>query len=100
MPTDEQLPERLETVLTVVHLAYTAGHTASGDELIRPDLTARAVGLARMLVALLPDEPETLGLLALMLFAEARGPSRLGPIGRARPARRPGPLALEPAAGA
>jgi RNA polymerase sigma-70 factor (ECF subfamily) len=81
IPSDDQLPARLDTVLTVVHLAYTAGHTASGDELIRPDLTGRAVGLSRMLAMLLPDEPETLGLLALLLFAEARGPSRLGPGG-------------------
>ena len=51
LPTDDQLPERLDTVLTVVHLAYTAGHTAAGDDLIRPDLTGRAVGLARLLVA-------------------------------------------------
>ncbi len=81
LPSDEQLPARLDTVLTVVHLAYTAGHTASGADLIRPDLTGRAVGLARLLVAQLPDELETLGLLAQLLFAEARGSTRLGPAG-------------------
>ena len=81
LPTDEQLPERLDTVLTVVHLAYTAGHTAAGDDLIRPDLTGRSVGLARLLVAQLPQEREALGLLALILFGEARGASRLGPSG-------------------
>lgn len=79
LPSDEQLPSRLDTVLTVIHLAYTAGHTASGDDLIRPDLTSRAVGLARLLAAQLPDAPDTHGLLALLLFAEARGAARLGP---------------------
>jgi RNA polymerase sigma-70 factor, ECF subfamily len=81
LPSDYQLASRLDTVLTVVHLAYTAGHTATGDDLIRPDLTARAVGLARLLVAQLPDEPENHGLLALLLFADARGRARLGPAG-------------------
>jgi RNA polymerase sigma-70 factor (ECF subfamily) len=81
IPTDSELPARLDTVLTVVHLAYTAGHTAIGDELIRPDLTARAVGLARMLVAQLPAEPEARGLLAQLLFAEARRETRLDPSG-------------------
>jgi RNA polymerase sigma-70 factor (ECF subfamily) len=81
LPTDEQLPSRLDTVLTVVHLAYTAGHTATGDDLVRPDLTARAVGLARMLVAQLPAEPEARGLLALLLLSEARGEARLGASG-------------------
>ncbi len=81
LPSDDQLSARLDTVLTVVHLAYTAGHTATGDALIRPDLTSRAVGLARLLVAQLPAEPEVRGLLALLLFAEARGEARLGPSG-------------------
>ncbi len=81
LPSDGQLSARLDTVLTVVHLAYTAGHTAAGDALIRPDLTSRAVGLARLLVAQLPEEPEARGLLALLLFAEARGEARLGPSG-------------------
>ncbi|MDF2145909.1 RNA polymerase sigma factor [Knoellia sp. p5-6-4] len=81
LPSDDALPARLDTVLTVVHLAYTAGHSASGDRLVREDLTARAVGLARLLVAQLPQEPEALGLLALLLFAEARARSRLDPGG-------------------
>jgi RNA polymerase sigma-70 factor (ECF subfamily) len=77
LPTDEALPARLDTVLTVVHLAYTAGHSASGDRLVREDLTARAVALARLLVVQLPHEQEALGLLALLLFAEARAGSRV-----------------------
>jgi RNA polymerase sigma-70 factor (ECF subfamily) len=81
LPTDDELPERIDTVLTVAHLAYTAGHTASGDELTRPDLTARALVLARLLVRQLPDAAEARGLLALLLLAEARGPTRLGPTG-------------------
>ena len=81
LPRDDELPDRLDTVLTVVHLAYTAGHAAVGDDLIRPDLTGRAVDLARLLVRQLPEEPEAWGLLALLLFAEARGPTRLGQSG-------------------
>ena len=81
VPGDEALPERLDTVLTVVHLAYTAGHTAAGGLLVRQDLTSRAVLLARLLVAQLPDESEALGLLALLLFAEARAAARLDPGG-------------------
>ena len=78
IPGPEELPERLDAVLTVVHLVYTAGHTASGPELIRTDLTGRAIDLARMLVMLMPDEPETAGLLALLLLTEARGKTRVG----------------------
>jgi RNA polymerase sigma-70 factor, ECF subfamily len=81
LPSDDELPARLDTVLTVVHLAYTAGHTASGETLIRDDLTSRAVGLARLIVAQLPAEPEPKGLLAVLLFAEARGAARLDPAG-------------------
>lgn len=79
VPDDVELPARLDTVLTVVHLAYTAGHTATGNMLTRPDLTGRAVELARLLVAQLPAAPETHGLLALLLFAEGRGTARVGP---------------------
>lgn len=81
LPDDAELPARLETVLTVVHLAYTAGHTASGDSLTRPDRTGRAIELARLLVAQLPSASEAQGLLALLLLAEARGPARVGPAG-------------------
>lgn len=81
LPSDEELPGRLDAVLTVVYLAYTAGHTASGDGLTRPDLTGRAIELARLLVSQLPDEAESAGLLALLLLSEARSPARLGPGG-------------------
>ena len=78
IPEVDELPLRLDAVLTVVHLVYTAGHTASGPELRRTDLTGRAVDLARMLVMLMPDESEAAGLLALLLLTEARGDSRVG----------------------
>ncbi|MGE5292417.1 MAG: DUF6596 domain-containing protein [Micromonosporaceae bacterium] len=60
----------------------SAGHTASaGDDLIRSDLCAEAIRLARLLAELMPDEPEVLGLLALLLLTEARRPARTGPGG-------------------
>jgi len=78
IPGPDELSARLDGVLTVVHLAYTAGHTASGPDLRRTDLTGRAIDLARMLAMLMPDEPETAGLLALLLLTEARGATRVG----------------------
>lgn len=76
VPPEEDLPDRLDTVLTVVHLAYTAGHVAARGALRDDGLTECATGLARMLVRLLPDEPEPQALLALVLLTEARGPTR------------------------
>lgn len=78
LPDPAQRATRLSTVLTVVHLTYTAGHTdASGTgELARTDLTHRAVAIARRLVLAFADEPEAHGLLALLLFHEARGATR------------------------
>ncbi|MEJ7630857.1 MAG: DUF6596 domain-containing protein [Nocardioidaceae bacterium] len=78
IPRPDELRARLGGVLTVVHLVYTAGHTASGPDLRRTDLTGRAIDLARMLAKLMPAEPETAGLLALLLLTEARGASRVG----------------------
>jgi RNA polymerase sigma-70 factor, ECF subfamily len=83
VPEPAELPDRLDAVLTVVHLLYTTGHTApDGDGLVRPDLVDRAVGLARMLGALMPDEPEVRGLLALILLTDARRMTRCAPDGR------------------
>jgi RNA polymerase sigma-70 factor, ECF subfamily len=76
VPPDDELAARLDAVLTVVHLVHTAGHVGSRTELQDTDLTGRARGLARMLVRLLPDEPEPQALLGLILLTEARGPAR------------------------
>ncbi|WP_347343710.1 RNA polymerase sigma factor [Jatrophihabitans telluris] len=77
VPAASELPDRLDAVLTVLHLVFTTGHTASvGDRLHRPELTDRSVSLARMVVRLMPDEAEAKGLLALMLVDEARAPAR------------------------
>lgn len=76
IPAEDELPARLDAVLTVVHLLYTAGHVGSGPGLTSADLTGRAFGLARMLVQLLPGEPEPRALLGLLLFTEARAGAR------------------------
>jgi RNA polymerase sigma-70 factor, ECF subfamily len=77
IPADDELPARLDAVLTVVHLVYTAGHVAAGPELTRADLTGRAVELARLLVRLMPGEAEPQALLGLLLMTEARGGARV-----------------------
>lgn len=76
VPTPEELPDRLETVLQVVYLVFNEGYFASdGDTLTRADVSGEAIRLGRLLVELVPDS-ETLGLLALMLLTEARRPAR------------------------
>jgi RNA polymerase sigma-70 factor, ECF subfamily len=78
IPRDAELPDRLRAVLTVVYLIFNEGHRASaGDDLVREDLCAEAIRLARLLVELMPDEPEAVGLLALLLLTDARRPARL-----------------------
>ncbi|MFB7719585.1 RNA polymerase sigma factor [Nocardia sp. NPDC056100] len=77
VPGPADLPERVESVLTVVHLLYTSGHTAPyHTDLIRRDLTERAVDLARMMRALLPENASVAGLLALLLLSESRRDAR------------------------
>ncbi len=77
VPADADLPDRLGSVLTVVYLIYNEGYAASaGDELLRTDLALEALRLARLLVDLMPDEPEAVGLLALLLLSESRRPAR------------------------
>jgi RNA polymerase sigma-70 factor (ECF subfamily) len=82
VPAEADLPGRLRPVLAVVYLIFTEGHTASsGDRLVRDDLCAEAIRLGRLLAELMPDEPEVMGLLALMLLVESRRPGRTGPGG-------------------
>jgi RNA polymerase sigma-70 factor (ECF subfamily) len=79
VPTGDRLADRLDAVLRVLYLVFNEGYDASaGEALIRRELCAEAIRLARILADLLPDEPETLGLLALMLLTDARRPAREG----------------------
>jgi len=82
VPDDHALPERLDGVLRVLYLVFNEGYGAStGDRLVRRELSAEAIRLVRVLVSLMPDEPEALGLLALMLLHDARRETRTGPTG-------------------
>lgn len=77
IPSDAELPDRLRSVLAVLYLIFNEGHVAtSGAALVRDDLCAEALRLARVLVELMPDEAEPQGLLALLLLTEARRPAR------------------------
>jgi RNA polymerase sigma-70 factor (ECF subfamily) len=77
VPADDELPDRLGGVLHVIGLVYTEGHVAtSGETLVRADLCEEAIRLARLVAGLAPDEPETHGLLALLLLTDARRPAR------------------------
>ncbi|HKQ17082.1 MAG TPA: sigma-70 family RNA polymerase sigma factor, partial [Solirubrobacterales bacterium] len=77
VPEDHALPERLDGVLRVLYLVFNEGYGATaGDRLIRRELCAEAIRLGRVLASLMPDEAEVLGLLALMLFHDARREAR------------------------
>lgn len=81
VPTLNELPERLDSVLRVIYLVFNEGYSASvGTELTREELTREAIRLGRLLMELLP-EPEVMGLLALMLLHESRRPARTSPSG-------------------
>jgi len=83
VPSPDELPERIDAVLDVVHLVFTTGHTApAGGDLVRRDLVERARDLAVMLHALVPGNSDVAGLLALILLTDARRATRVGPDGR------------------
>ena len=78
VPVIEQMPERLPAVLATLYLIFNEGYlAASGEELVRTELSGEAIRLARILVAILPRQPEARGLLALMLLTDARRAARL-----------------------
>jgi RNA polymerase sigma-70 factor, ECF subfamily len=82
VPEETDLPDRLRAVLAVVYLIFNEGYTASsGDRLVREDLCEEAIRLGRLLAELMPDEPEVMGLLALMLLVSSRRAARATPDG-------------------
>jgi RNA polymerase sigma-70 factor (ECF subfamily) len=79
VPARSRLPERIDVVLSVLYLIFNEGYASTdAPSLIRPDLVAEAIRLARVAVELLPESTEAHGLLALMLLTDARRPARLG----------------------
>lgn len=83
VPGASEMPERLRPVLRVVYLVFNEGFLATtGVDLVRDDLASEGIRLARILATLMPDEPEVLGLLALVLLTQARRPARTDEHGR------------------
>jgi RNA polymerase sigma-70 factor (ECF subfamily) len=79
VPAEHQLPDRLRSVLTVIYLVFNEGYLSAGAEsLMRTELCDEAIRLGRLLLTLMPDEPEVRGLLALMLLNDARRHARTG----------------------
>jgi RNA polymerase sigma-70 factor (ECF subfamily) len=82
VPPDEELTDRLRPVLAVLYLVFNEGYSATAsDHLVRRELCDEAIRLAKLLSVLMPDEPEVLGLLALMLFHDSRREARIGAAG-------------------
>lgn len=82
VPSTRELPQRLDAICAVIHLLFTTGHTApAGEDLVRTDLIDRALQLARMMHALVPDDPSVTGLLALVVLTDARRAARVDAAG-------------------
>jgi RNA polymerase sigma-70 factor (ECF subfamily) len=82
VPADHDLPDRLNSVLTSLYLVFNEGYSATSEEsLVRRELCGEAIRLAGTLAKLMPDEPEALGLLALMLLQDSRREARVGSAG-------------------